>query len=111
MNDMNADSPLEDQAITDDDRLWAALAWLPITPLWPIVAILLLFMEDKKDRRFIRYHAILSLVTGVVATILTVFCVGIFVFLAMFYFALKAYQGEEIRIPVLTELAENQGWI
>jgi uncharacterized membrane protein len=97
--------------VTDDDRLWAALAWIPISPLWPIVAIILLLVEDKRDRPFIKYHVVLSLLTGLVGIVLSFLCVGIIILLAMFYFAFKAYQGEVVRIPVLTDFAENQGWV
>jgi uncharacterized membrane protein len=68
-------------------------------------------MEDKKDRPFIKYHAILALITGIVGIVLSFLCVGIIIILAMFYFAYKAYQGEEVRIPVLSDFAENQGWV
>ena len=49
--------------LTSDDRLWAALSWIPVSPLWPIFAIIALLLEDKKDRPFIRYNAILSIAT------------------------------------------------
>jgi uncharacterized membrane protein len=111
---MEEDTPAPEvfeDGVSDDDRLWAALSWIPISPLWPIVAIILLLIEDKRDRPFIKYHAVLSLLTGVVGIVLSVFCVGIIIILAMFYFAIKAYQGEEVRIPVLTDFAKNQGWV
>lgn len=95
--------------VSDDDKLWAALAWLPV--IWPIIAVIVLLIEEKKNRPFIRYHAILSLITGVVALILSTFCVGIFVWLAMFYFAYKAYLGEMVEVWVLTDFARNQGWV
>jgi uncharacterized membrane protein len=97
--------------ITDDDRLWAALVWLPLSPLWPIIAIVALLMEDKKDRPFIRYHAVLSLVTGVVGIVLSFVCVGVIVILAMFYFAYQAYQGQLVEVPYLTKFAKEQGWL
>ncbi len=100
-----------EQNVSDDDRLWAALSWIPISPIWPIVAIILLLVEDKRDRPFVKYHAVLSLLTGVVGILLSVFCVGIIILVAMFYFALKAYQGETVRIPLLTDFAEKQGWV
>lgn len=111
MDEMTPNAEAFEQDISDDDRLWAALAWIPISPLWPIVAIILLLIEEKRERPFIKYHAVLSLLTGVAGILLSVFCVGIIIILAMFYFAIKAYQGEEVRIPLLTELAENQGWV
>ncbi|MGD2049985.1 MAG: hypothetical protein PVH03_10825 [Chloroflexota bacterium] len=104
-------STFGDTEITSDDRLWAALSWIPISPLWPIIAIILLLVEDKRDRPFIKYHAILSLLTGVVGILLSFLCVGIIIILAMFYYAYKAYEGEEVRIPYLTDFAENQGWV
>jgi uncharacterized membrane protein len=107
----NSKSTVDSAEISDDDRLWAALSWIPLTPLWPIIAIIMLLIEGKKERQFIRYHAILSLLTGLVGTLLLFLCVGFLVYLVMFYFAFKAYQGEKVRIPVLTDLAENQGWV
>lgn len=101
----------QEPAISDDDRLWAALAWIPISPLWPIIAIVLLVVEDKRDRPFIKYHAVLSLITGIVGILLSFLCIGVIILLAMFYYAVKAYQGEKVKIPVLTEFAESQGWI
>lgn len=97
--------------ISDDDRLWAALAWIPISPVWPIIAVILLLLPEKRERPFIKYHAVLALVTGVVGFLLSFLCVGVIILIAMFYFAFKAYQGERIEIPVLTDFAENQGWI
>ena len=107
----NENSAFGETEVTSDDRLWAALSWIPISPLWPIIAIILLLVEDKRKRPFIKYHAILSLVTGVVGVVLSFLCVGIIIILAMFYFAYKAYQGEMVRIPYLTDFAENQGWV
>ena len=97
--------------VSDDDRLWAALAWIPISPLWPIIAIILLLMPEKQERPFIKYHAILALITGVVGILLSFLCVGVIILLAMFYYAFKAYQGERVNIPLLTEFIENQGWV
>lgn len=111
MDEMTPKAEMFGEDISDDDRLWAALSWIPISPLWPIVAVILLLIEEKRERPFIKYHAVLSLLTGIAGILLSVFCVGIIIILAMFYFAIKAYQGEEVRIPLLTELAENQGWV
>jgi uncharacterized membrane protein len=97
--------------VSDEDRLWAALAWIPISPIWPIIAVILLLMPEKREQPFIRYHAVLALITGVVGFLLSFLCVGIIVLVAMFYFAFKAYQGERVNIPVLTDFAESQGWI
>lgn len=97
--------------VSDDDRLWAALAWIPISPLWPIIAIVLLLMHEKRERPFINYHAIMALITGIVGVALSFLCVGVIILVAMFYYAYMAYQGERVNIPVLTEFAESQGWV
>ena len=33
---------LDVDEVTDDDRLWATLAWIPI--IWPIIAVIVLFI-------------------------------------------------------------------
>jgi uncharacterized membrane protein len=101
--------------ITSDDKLWAALGY-PIA----IVALIVLFMDDKKARPFIKFHAVQSLAANVaffiVATVISVVTFGFgglcvpllwFVFL---YWAYKAYQGEYIDIPVVTNFIKSQGW-
>lgn len=102
-----------DLETTQDDRLWAALAWIPISPLWPIFAIVALLLEDKKDRPFIRYHAIISLATGVVLIPLSVITCGCaaLIYVVFFYWAYLAYQGRLVEIPVITDFAKNQGWL
>jgi len=108
------DVPEAAEQVTDDDKLWALLSWL----FWPI-AIIVLLMEDKKQRPFIKYHAVQSLVLGVIAGILTgvlsFIIVGCFVGFAwlvyVIYLAIKAYQGEWVTVPFLTDFCKNQGWI
>jgi uncharacterized membrane protein len=99
--------------ITSNDRMWAALSWLPISPLWPIVAIIALVMEDTKDRPFVRYNAVVSIATGIVTFILAFVTLGfgallIFVF---FYWAYKAYQGETVEIPLISSFCRERGWV
>ncbi len=94
--------------VTNDDKLWAALAYV----FSPLVPIIILLMEDKKNRPFIRAHNAQALLAGIVIFILssvTLGC-GTILWLVMFYWAYKAYQGEEIEIPVITNFAKNQGW-
>ena len=98
--------------VTDDDKLWAALAYI-FTPLIPVI---LLLMEDKKARPFIKAHNVQALVAGIVLSVvlpfigaLTLGC-GFVLGLVMWFWAYKAYQGEEINIPVITDFVKNQGW-
>lgn len=101
--------------VTDDDKLWALLSWI-FAPLIPIIVLLL---EDKKARPFIKYHAMHALVLSVVgyaiSTILSAVLIGCFVGLAVLvyqiYLAIQSYQGEWVVVPVLTDFLKGQGWI
>jgi uncharacterized membrane protein len=99
--------------VTSDDRLWAALSYI----LSPIVPVILLLMEEKKNRPFLRFHAIQSLAVGIVLIILVpilatvTFGCGSIIWLIMFYWGYKAYQGETFEIPVITNLIRSQGWV
>lgn len=100
----------ESNLITTDDRLWAALSWLPVSPLYPVVSILMLLMEEKKDRPFIRYNAILSLVTGAVLIPISVLTLGLGAlgYLVFFWWAYQAYQGEKVRVPLISDWVESK---
>lgn len=104
-----------DPEITSDDKLWALLAYL-FTPLIPIVILLL---EDKKNRPFLKAHNMQALLLGVVLAVLgallglipVVNCVVPFVWLAIvIIYGVKAFRGEYFSIPLITNFAKNQGW-
>ena len=93
--------------VTSDDKLWAALGYVI-----PLIAIVVLFMEDKKSRPYIKFNAVQSLVATVVLTILTTItfgCGGI-LFLVMLWWAYQAYQGQDVKIPMISDFIRNQGW-
>ncbi len=118
--------------ITDNDRLLAAIAY-PI----PLVALIILLVEDMRGRAFQKYHAVQALTyavavfvvfvalfcvqvattavldIGVIRFLLNCLCLGIYLipFLGALWFAYQAYQGEYLEIPVLTDLLKQQGWI
>ena len=112
MADIN---PQPQVGITDDDKLWALLSWI----FSPIVPIIVLLLEDKKVRPFIKYNAIQALVVSVVgyaiSAILSAVVVGCFTGLALLvyviYLAIQSYQGNWITVPVVTDFCVNQGWI
>jgi uncharacterized membrane protein len=106
----SSDSDLE---ITSDDKLWAALSWIPVSPLFPLVSILMLAMEDKKDRPYIRYNAVLSLVTGLALIPLSIVTLGLaaLAYLLFFWWAYLAYQGQVVHVPFLSDFVERQGWV
>jgi uncharacterized protein len=98
--------------VTSDDKLWAALAYV----FSPLIPIIILLMEDKKNRSFIRAHNAQALVMGIVMAVVvpiiavpTLGC-GSLVWLIMLFWAYKAYQGEMITIPVVSDFVKNRGW-
>jgi len=101
--------------VTDDDKLWALLSWI----LAPLVPIIVLLLEDKKTRPFIKYNAIQALVVSVVgyvvSSVLSFIIVGCFVGVAVLVYvivlAIQAYQGKWVTVPVVTDFCKGQGWI
>lgn len=102
--------------ITNDDKLWAALGY-PI----PIVAIIVLFMEEKKNRPFIKFHAIQSIAFNLVLWLVAIIfstvtigfgaiCIPLF-WLVTLWPAYDSYNGKFTEIPVLTNFIRNQGWV
>jgi uncharacterized membrane protein len=107
---MTEEMEMADLEISENDRFLAALSYA-LSPLFPIV--ILLFMPDKKDRPFIRSHNIQALILGIFLWIIfvpaTIGC-GSLAWFLMLYWAYKAYQGEHVEIPVVTEFVKNQSW-
>jgi uncharacterized membrane protein len=109
---------MENQPMTEatsDDKLWSLLAYL----LTPIVPIIILLMEDKKKRPFIRSHNVQALVLGVIlwvinAVLTPVFGLGcvtsIVTLVLVIYYGIQAYNGKSVNIPVITNFVKQQGW-
>jgi len=101
--------------VTDDDKLWSLLSWI----FAPIVPIIVLLLEDKKVRPFIKYNAIQALVVSVagyvISSLLSFIVIGCFVGVAVLiyiiYLAIQSYQGKWVTIPVVTDFCKGQGWI
>ena len=114
--------------ITENDRLMALLAYI----FGVIVPIIILVSEGMKNRPFQRYHAIQSLglwvatliysvVACIVYFLLTTITFGILglclwiIFLLplvpVILYGIKAYQGEWVVIPVVTDFVKGQGWL
>src|SRR5512143_1314166 len=95
-----------DTSITSDDKLWAALGY----PIF-IIALIMLFVEGKKDRPFIRYHAVQALALNVVLwVVILIFSITVILalcdpvlWLLMIWPAVLAYQGKYFEVPVLTK--------
>jgi len=102
--------------ITSDDKIWSALGY-PI----PIIAIIMLLMEEKKSRPFIKFHAVQSIAFNIaifaiafVLSLITIgfgaVCVPLF-WLATLWPAFDSYGGKYTEIPVVTNFIKKQGWV
>jgi uncharacterized membrane protein len=105
--------PMSGMEISDDDKLWSLLTYV----FTPIVPIIILLMEDKKNRPFIKYHNAQALVLGIINAIVGFFfwlafplCINLLIFVYLIYLGIKAYQGEMVTIPVVTDFVKGQGW-
>jgi len=117
MTEEITNAPYADVEVSDDDKLWAMLSWIPW--LGVVLAIIALLIEPQKDRPFVRFHAVqaigANIIIGIVSALLvvTVFlsCITPILGLVTIYPAIKAYQGEWFEVPWLTDFCKNQGWI
>lgn len=103
--------------VTSDDRLWGLLIYI----LSPIVPVIVLLMEDKKSRPFLRSHNVQALILGVVNIVIGIVvgiptlgigacCTGILIWGYQIYCGVQAYGGKTVTIPMLTDFVKNQGW-
>jgi uncharacterized membrane protein len=110
---------------TSNERLLAALSY----PLFPLVSLFILLVEEHKNKAFERYHAIQSLGAGVVvwvlffilSTVLSAVTFGIgaicvpllwiVAFVPLLYWAYQGYQGQCFEIPVITKFMRDQKWL
>jgi uncharacterized membrane protein len=108
--------PMAGMEATSDDKLWVLLTYV-LTPLVPVIIML---MEDKKNRPFIRAHnaqalvwGLINLVGGTILSTLLFFCFGapsIILWAIGVYWGIQGYQGKMVKIPVVTDFVKNQGW-
>jgi uncharacterized membrane protein len=105
---MSEEIKIEDtNDITSDDKLWALLGYI-----FGIIAVLALLLEDKKNRPFLKYHAINALLLWAVIFVTSWLCgLGIIVWIYAIYLGIKAYGGDWVEVPVVTDFAKKQGWL
>lgn len=97
------------------DNVAAALAYIPI------VGLLFLLLEPYNKNRFIRFHSVQSLFYFVAWCILMAsfgwipllgFVIDVLLFTGFLglwiVLALKAYQGQKFKLPVIGDIAEQQ---
>ncbi len=96
-----------DDGVSNDDRLWALLGFI-----FGLIALIALLIEDKRDRDFIKYNAVHALMIAALVILLSwTGCLWVIPWAYGLYLGIKAYQGEWIEIPVLTDFAKQQGWV
>jgi uncharacterized membrane protein len=115
MEENQVPTAAETVEISDDDKLWALLGWIT-----GVVALIALFMEDKKQRPFIKYNAVMALAVVIAIAILVsimsvvIPCVGGLItalaFIYPIYLGIQAYQGKWVEVPWLTDFVKKQGW-
>ncbi|MBX3003990.1 MAG: DUF4870 domain-containing protein [Anaerolineales bacterium] len=101
------------EATTDNDKLLTLLAYV-FSPLVPVV---LMLMNDKKDRPYIKQHNAQALVWGVLSIVLgyglgSFLCglPGLVMWVIAIYWGIQAYNGKDVVIPVITDFVKSQGW-
>ncbi|MCJ7734689.1 MAG: hypothetical protein MUP11_09080 [Anaerolineales bacterium] len=117
MSEEITNAPQVDQEVSDDDKLWAMLSWIPWVGV--ILAIIALLIEPHKDRAFVKFHAVQSIganiIIGILSLVLVITvllsCITPILGLITIYPAIKAYQGEWLELPWLTKFCKDQGWI
>ena len=100
--------------ITSDDKLWALLSYI----FAPLVPIIMLLMEDKKRRPFLKFHAVQALILGIIEMIFYValgwifvgLCLGLVLFGYMIFLGIKAYNGESVKVPLITDWIKKNNW-
>ena len=93
--------------ITSDDKLWSLLGYI-----LPIIALIAMLMEDKRARPFIRHNAVNALMLAVITVLLSfTVCGWLIPFFYSIFLGIQAYQGQMPEVPVLTNLARDQGWL
>jgi len=108
------ESPAPQIESTSDDRLWVLLGYI-FTPIIPIIVLLL---EDKKNRPFIKAHNMQALILGIVEWVINILlsfvvigCItSVLTLILNIYLGIKANRGEVFEIPVITKFVRQQGW-
>ncbi len=93
--------------VSSDDKLWAMLGYII-----PLLAVVALLMEDKKSRPYIKFNAVQSIIATVALTVVSTLTLGLgsILFLITLWWAYQAYQGQDIKLPLITDFIHNQGW-
>ena len=107
-----------DPSLTSDDKTWGGLSYIPI------VGLVVLFLQEKASRPFIKKQAVQSVALAAVVFLATLLVgwiplIGwLFSFLVWLGFAvymlfnlINALNGKDVNMPVITDFLRKQGWI
>lgn len=97
----------------EGDRTLAAVAYI----LTWITGLIIFFIAKKEDK-YARWHAIQAIGYGIAATVISIIVgflpvpylgtiVWILIIVGIVVLAMKAYQGEKMRLPVIAEMADK----
>jgi uncharacterized membrane protein len=97
----------------DNNKLFGALTY----PL-PIIGVIALVSDSMKNDPVLRKHSVQSLAYFVVSLIVSFIlgitviggCLAIFLIVPPILWAIQAYQGKDVNIPVITDFCKKQGW-
>jgi uncharacterized membrane protein len=102
--------------VTQDDKLWVVLGYII-----PLIAIVVLLMEDKKKRPFIKYHAVHSIVLWVIISVIYIVasiitfgilaCILWLLYLILLWPIIDSLSGKYTVIPVVTDFIKGQKWV
>ena len=101
---MEKETPVHEAGMTTDEKQWALLSYM----VPPLTGLMILFIEDKAKNPALMYHALLSIALGAVGTIL--FCIYPLVWIYCIYLGIRAYQGQKVTVPFLSEWIAQQDW-
>ena len=87
--------------ISMDDKLWALLAYL----FSPLIPLMILFTGDKRQRPFLRAHLFPALLLGLVNVLNAILS------LFLIYWGIKAFKGQKVEIPILSDFIRDHDWV
>jgi hypothetical protein len=65
---------------------------------------MILFTDDRRQRPFLRLHTFQALILGLLNLINAI--LSIFVI----YWGIKAFRGQKVEIPLLSDFVRDHGW-
>jgi uncharacterized membrane protein len=96
--------------IGDDEKMWGALS-----QLIPIIGLAVVFvLDEQKNKPYVRYHAVTSVMVTILGTIITVVSCGLggtLWALGTLFLAWKAYEGEVIEVPWVSQFLLDKGYL